>query len=97
MSKYKHCTEDRKGRRSTRELLLGRRVSPSQHMGNTLMAVLMLDESVVKLKGHEEVEDRHRASRRERGMSSQDRGRRKELKVRVLGAVMERGEAIQQG
>lgn len=72
MSKYKRCTEDRKGRRSTRELLLGRRVSPSQHMGNTLMAVLMLDESVVKLKGHEEVEDRHRASRR--GTSSQDRG-----------------------
>lgn len=82
MSKYKHCTEDWKGHRSTRELLLGRRVSPSQHMGNTLMAVLMLDESVVKLKGHEEVcVNRHRASRRERGTSSQDRGRRKELKV----------------
>lgn len=46
-----------------KELLLGRHVSPSQSIGNMLTAVLILGESALKLKSHEEVKDRHRASR----------------------------------
>lgn len=57
-------------------------MSPSQSIGNTLTAVLILGENTLKLKGQEEVKDRHRASRSGVAMNSQDRGRRKELKVR---------------
>lgn len=44
-----------------RELLLGRHVSPSQSISSMLTAVLILGESALKLKSHEEVKDRHRA------------------------------------